>query len=406
VRRAILIGLAVLGAASLTCARALAAPVPVLSVRAAALIEASTGQQLYGSSAQAQLPIASATKLMTALVTIEHARLDRVFTEPQYYPAAVDSQIGLVPGERMTVRDLLIGLLLPSGDDAAEDLAYNVGHGSVAAFVAMMNARARSLGLRHTHYSTPIGLDTPGNYSSALDLVALARYVLRTEPFIRRVVALPRAVLLSGSHRRVVENRNDLVGRVPWINGVKTGHTLDAGYVLVGSGTRNGMTLIGAVLGTSSESARDQNMLALLRWGFSEFHLVKPVVAGTVLARPSIRYRNGVHADVIAAATLIRVLPRSTHVSTQVEAPPELEGPLPWHARVGFVRVLANGRTIATIPLLLAHALPAVNPLTVASDFLTRPFTLLSVVVLVGIAAVLARRQRTRGRVRASASRR
>src|SRR5207302_6492231 len=125
--------------------------------------------------------IASTTKLMTALLTIEHAGLEQVFTEPNYYPAAVDSQIGLRPGERMTVHDLMIALLLPSADDAAENLAYNVGHGSVARFVAMMNARARQLHLTRTHYSTPIGLDTPGNYSSAGDLVRLAAYVLRHE---------------------------------------------------------------------------------------------------------------------------------------------------------------------------------------------------------------------------------
>ncbi len=139
-----------------------AAATPRLNVRAATLVEASTGQQLYGVDPGRELPIASTTKLMTALLTLEHARLGRLFAEPDYYPAAVDSQIGLVPGERMSVHDLLLALLLPSADDAAEDLAYNVGHRSVARFVGMMNARARQLGLRHTHYSTPIGLDTRG----------------------------------------------------------------------------------------------------------------------------------------------------------------------------------------------------------------------------------------------------
>ena len=92
----------------------------------------------------------------------------------------------------MSVHDLLIAMMLPSADDAAEDLAYNVGHGSVARFLAMMNARAGQLGLTHTHYTTPIGLDTPGNYSSAGDLVTLARYLLQGEPFFKAVVALPR----------------------------------------------------------------------------------------------------------------------------------------------------------------------------------------------------------------------
>ncbi len=151
-------------------AAAAATGAPHLGVRAAALIEESSGEQLYGLNPDAELAIASTTKLMTALVTLHHARLREVFTDPNYYPASEDSQIGLVPGERMSVHDLLIALMLPSADDAAEDLAFNVGHGSVARFEAMMNARALELHLAHTHYTTPIGLDTPGNYSSASGL--------------------------------------------------------------------------------------------------------------------------------------------------------------------------------------------------------------------------------------------
>ena len=184
--------------------------------------------------------MASTTKLMTALITLEHVRdLGTVFTQNDYYPSAADSQIGLVPGERMTVRDLLTALMLPSGDDAAEDLAYNVGHGSIARFVAMMNARARQLGLTATHYSTPSGLDTPGNHSSAVDLDRLAAYDLSHSRAFARIVSLRRAVLRSGSHVRVVTNRNTLVGEYPWIDGVKTGHTLAAGYVLVASAHRS-----------------------------------------------------------------------------------------------------------------------------------------------------------------------
>ena len=146
-------------------------------------------------------------------------------------------------------------------DDAAMDLAYNVGGHSVARFVAMMNAEARALHLTHTHYTTPSGLDTPGNYSTPADLVTLADYVLQSSPFIRHTVSLPSATLETGRYVRQVTNTNDLVGRVRWISGVKTGHTYDAGYVLVSSGTRDGMTLIGSVLGTDSEEARDDNAL-------------------------------------------------------------------------------------------------------------------------------------------------
>jgi serine-type D-Ala-D-Ala carboxypeptidase (penicillin-binding protein 5/6) len=394
---------AALAAAALVipaAARAAPAP-PLLPVRTAVLIEQSTGQRLYGVNPDQEVPIASATKLMTALLTLEHVRhLGRVFTAPNYYASAVDSQIGLVPGERMSVHDLLIALMLPSADDAAEDLAFNVGAGSVGHFIGMMNVRARQLGLTHTHYSTPIGLDTPGNYSSASDLATLASYDLTHSPFFARVVALPSAVLHTGSHPRFVVNRNDLVGRVPWINGVKTGHTSGAGYVLVGSGTRDGMTLLSAVLGTPSEAARDSSTLALLSYGFANFQLVTPVRAGAVLARPTVKDRPGVRADVIAASSFARVVDKQASVHVRVKVPTQIAGPLRRHAVIGSALVVIGGQVVARIPLLLAQRLPAVSSLTLAARFITRPTTLVLIVALLGVVIGLAGvwRRRTRGR--------
>jgi D-alanyl-D-alanine carboxypeptidase (penicillin-binding protein 5/6) len=338
-------------------------------------------------------------------MTIERVKnLRTIFTQNDYVAAGADSQIGLQPGERMSAHDLLLAMMLPSADDAAEDLAYNVGGRSVARFVGMMNARARELGLRHTHYSTPIGFDTPGNYSSPCDLVVLARYLLQHHRFFRHLVALPSATLKTGRYVRRVINRNDLVGRVPWINGVKTGHTAGAGYVLVGSGTRNGMTLISSVLGTSSETARDENTLALLGYGFKEFHIVEPVKAGTVVARPSVRDRPGYHVAVIAGATFIRVLPHSARVRIRLELPLQLTGPLARHAVVGHLQVLTDGRVVATVPVLLAHHLAAVSKPTSAARFLTRTSTLLvllgaAIGAFIGLAVTRARLAR-RGQAR------
>jgi len=386
--------------AALAPAPAAALAPPALSVRAAVLVAEGTGQQLYGSDQNEELPIASTTKLMTALVTLEHVRhLDQVFVAPDYYAASEDSQIGLVPGDRMTVHDLMLAIMLPSADDAAEDLAYNVGGGSVGRFVGMMNAEARALGLTHTHYSTPVGLDTPGNYSTASDLVKLATYELEHNRFFAHIVALPSATLDTGPVHYVV-NRNDLVARYPWIVGVKTGHTSGAGYVLVAAGEQHGMTLLSAVLGTSSEAARDANTMALLDWGFANFHLVTPVHAGQVLARPAVTDRPGVHATVIAASTFGKVVQNGLAVTLRVVVPHELKGPLKRHAVVGYVLVRSGGHTLARIPLLLAHRLLAVSSLTLAARFITRPFTLLMVLVLVALAAGLIVRHRSSARMR------
>ncbi len=377
------------------------APAVVTSARAAVLIESGSGQELYGSSADSRRPIASATKLMTALVTLEHVRrLGTIFAQNDYIPGAEDSQIGLVPGERMSVHDLMLALLLPSADDAAEDLAYNVGHGSVARFVGMMNARARELGLHHTHYSTPIGLDTPGNYSSASDLVALARDVLHESPFFKRAVALRGAVVHTGAQVRSLVNRNDLVGKFPWINGVKTGHTLDAGYVLIGSGTRDGMNLISAVLGTPSEEARDASTLALLNYGFDNFRQRTPVRKGAVLAHPAVHGRGDLRVNAAAARTFSHVFPRRARVHLRVSAPDQVTGPLRRGAIVGAVSVVAGRKIVARVPLVLAGAVPPPRPAAAGLGFITRPFTLVSVVVLIAAltAFVVFRRGRIRGK--------
>lgn len=378
---------------------------PALDVRAAEIIEASTGQALYARDGDGELAIASATKIMTALITLQHARLSQVFADPDFYPAAVDSQIGLVPGERMTVHDLLVALLLPSADDAAEDLASGVGHGSVSRFVAMMNAEAARLGLRHTHYSTPIGLDTPGNYSSASDLVALTRYVRSTQPFFRQVVSLPGATIRMGSSQREVTNLNTLVGRVSWVNGVKTGHTLDAGYVLVGSGTRDGMTLISAVLGAPSESARESDTLALLEYGFAEFRLVTPVKAGAVLARVPVNGSSSQTTPLVAASTFSHVVPRRTRIRVRVDAPKQLTGPLRAGAVVGSAVVLAAGHRLTSLPLRLLHAVPA-PPAGMLAGLGPGGVTLLLLGLLLIIGGLLRMRRRERRQARPEPSRR
>jgi serine-type D-Ala-D-Ala carboxypeptidase (penicillin-binding protein 5/6) len=386
-------------ATTTSAARATTPPPPPLGVRAAALIEESSDQPLFGENANAELAIASTTKLMTALITLEHTRLNRVFADPDYPLSSEDSQIGLEPGERMSVHDLLLAMLLPSADDAAIDLAYNVGHGSISRFVGMMNARARQLGLTHTHYATPSGLDTPGNYSSANDLVNLARYDLQHEPFFRFAVRQPHAVLRTGNHVRFVTNLNGLL-RFPWINGVKTGHTLDAGYVLVASGTQGDMTLIDAVLGTSSEAARDSNALALLQWGFANFGLRTPVRAGKVLARPVITGTTpATHVHLIAASTYTHVFPRSASVTLRVHAPAELTGPLPAQSAVGWVSVVENHRVVTRIPLLLVSAVPAVKKSHPVASAVVVSVTLSGLVVAVGAAIGLTMfwREWTRG---------
>lgn len=231
---------------------------------AAIVVEARTGRVLWGANAHRRVLIASTAKLMTALVALEQVPLDETIVAPYYEGDRDESRIWLGADEPMQVADLLRGLLLASGNDAAMALAVGVA-GSEQAFVARMNERAEELGMDETSYGNPIGLDD-GTHSSAADLVTLTR-ALRRHAFFRETVAAPSIQLASGSTSRTVYNTNRLLTRWGAVDGVKTGHTRGAGYVLVGSATKRGVTVISAVLGTKSEDARDTATLALLRYG-------------------------------------------------------------------------------------------------------------------------------------------
>ncbi len=400
-----LLGLALATLATAAMASAAAAaparvpPPPALPAKAAVLTVLGTGQTLYGLNSSEQLSIASTTKLMTALQVLEHASLNTIVAEPNYHFAPDDSQIYLTPGERTSIHDLMIAMLLPSADDAAEDLAYNVGGGSVQRFIGMMNQGARALDLDHTHYSTPIGFDTPGNYSSASDLVKLAGYLLRRYPFFAHVVALPAATLQTGNHPRYVINRNDLVIRFSWIHGVKTGHTSKAGYVLVGEGSKAGITLLSAVLGTPSETARDNSTLALLDWGYANFRMARPITGGSVIARPTANGYSNRHAPVIAARSFHWVVPRNASLHVRIRLASNLDGPLKRHAAVGSATIFDGTKPVGHVRLLIERALAGLSPITALARFITKPISLVVlIVILAAVALTVLRRSRRRVR--------
>jgi D-alanyl-D-alanine carboxypeptidase (penicillin-binding protein 5/6) len=329
---------------------------PEVSARSAVVVDARDGFVLYARKPHSRRPIASTTKLMTALISFQQLPLKRRLAASPYRAGAAESRINLRPGERLAVRDLLLALLLPSANDAAVTLARGTT-GSVPSFVARMNERAERLGLRDTHYENPIGLDDPGNYSSASDLSQLARTLLRNRTFAE-IVNLPSARLRTGARPRIVANRNHLVATVPWIDGVKTGHTQTAGYVLVGSGTRKGVQLVSVVLGAPSEDQRDADTLELLRYGFSRYRVARPVRRGVAVASAKVKFYGDREVALMAHRNVRVALRRGQHVRTRVTAPDELEGPLRKGTRVGSVAVFEEGKRVARLPLFTAGAVP------------------------------------------------
>ncbi len=231
-----------------------ASRVPPVTARAALLADAQTGQVLLSLRADQPLPPASTTKMMTALIVLEHARPDEEVTVSA--DALIgDASMGLMAGERLTVEELLYGLLMVSGNDAAMALAEHVG-GSFEAFVALMNRRAAEMGLLNTRFVNPHGLDAPGQLTSAADLLAIARAALAYDLFAK-IVATPQARVAG----RLLVNRNELLTTYPGADGVKTGTTDAAGQCLVASATREGQRAIAVVLGSQDRYADSRVLL-------------------------------------------------------------------------------------------------------------------------------------------------
>jgi D-alanyl-D-alanine carboxypeptidase (penicillin-binding protein 5/6) len=320
------------------------------------LIDAEGGSRLAANDPDRELAIASTTKLMTAYLALRDLPLRRRLVAPPYHPIPGESLLGLREGERDTVHDLLYGLLLPSGNDAAITLADGVA-GSVPSFVARMNRAAVRLGLRHTHYATPVGLDRPGNYSTAADLAHLARVLMRDRRF-RRIVDSPSKTLLSGAEVRHVVNRNDLLDEEPWIDGVKTGYTPDAGNVLVAAGRLHGIDLISAVLGAPTEYDRDQDSLELLRYGYSLYRRREPIRLGAALARPRERY-SASRVPLVAAHAVRLWARRGQRVAVRVRAPRVIEGPIRRGRPLGHAKVLVAGEARRAVALRTGRFVPA-----------------------------------------------
>ena len=372
-------------------------PPPVPGAQAAIVVDGRNGELMFRKNSGERRPMASTTKLMTALLTLERTRPRAVFTAADYDAAPVESQIGLRPGERMTVHDLFEALLLESANDAAATLAEGVS-GSVDEFVADMNERAAELGLEDTSYANPIGFDDPGQYTTASDLATLTRRLLG-RPRFARVVDMPVAELESGSRPRTIDNRNTLVAAHPFVNGVKTGHTLGAGYVLVGSARgAGGARVVSVVMGEPSEAARDAETLALLRWGIRRFQRVRVVDRRRAMARADIEYRDE-RVALVPARDAVLTLRDGERVRRRVNAPEEVEGPLAAGARVGTVAVFVEGERVRRIPLVTATDVPEAGTLRVLFSVLGVPLTVLLVLAILLGAALVAMRLRVRVRL-------
>jgi serine-type D-Ala-D-Ala carboxypeptidase (penicillin-binding protein 5/6) len=337
--------------AALVLAGSASAGAPAVSARAYYIVNPATGEVLAQKHAWARVPIASITKLMTVLVTLDHAKWNDVVRVQREAAAVGESTINLRAGERITVGDLVKGALIQSANDAADALADYVGHGSSARFIAMMNAKAARLGLTRTHFTRPDGLDARQHFSTALDVTRLAEQAMR-DPRIRAVVRERTASIAGG---RTLHTWNDLLGVFGGLFGVKTGHTGAAGWCEVAAVRRNGATLYTTVLGSPTRSQRNADLASLLRWAVSRYRPVWVVQPGRVYLNASVGYGKD-PVPVVArrgAALAVRV---DRPLVERVVAPASLRLPVTRGQRVGQLLVYSGNRLVARRPLVAGRS--------------------------------------------------
>ncbi len=340
---------------------------PHLDTHAAILFENVTGTVLYAKAPHATRAPASTTKILTAILALELTQLDDIVTVSRKAAGTRGSTARLYTGQKIRMEDLLHGLLLRSGNDAATAVAEHIA-GSEAAFSQIMNARATQLGATRSRFVNPHGLDKPGHFSTAYDLAILARAAL-LYPTFQEIVAKKTYQYENDTW----QNTNRLLWSYEGLEGVKTGTTGQAGYCLVATATQNGMQLISVVLGSSN---RWRDTTRLLDYGFDQFHRVALAQRGEVLARIPIA---GAMSDLVAVIGRdISLIVRDQQVSgitTQLRLDKGLKAPIRRGEALGSFEVYVDGALAKSVTLRAGANVERRTPLRLLWRSLSRLFT-------------------------------
>ena len=324
---------------------------PGVAARAWALADVRSGEYLAGEDASERLPMASTTKIMVALVTLEEADLDEEVTVSENAAAFATpaySNVGLSAGDVLSVRELLKATLISSGDDAAYALAEHLGGGSAKDFVAKMNREAGTLGLEDTHFENPVGFDARGQYSSAQDLAQMARLAMGYPEF-REMVGTPYASVTTLNREIPLTNTNNLLFTYPPATGVKTGTTPGAGPSLVASAAAENESYVSVIL-----DAREDRFAASIRtleYGFAAFDRVNLVIGGRQYTRADVPYRRGETVDLVAEENVDGLVDGNSRVEREARVFEDLPASARAGTKLGEVVVEVDGERVGESPL-------------------------------------------------------
>lgn len=324
------------------------------SARSAILIERETGRVLLSCHPHETLPMASTTKVMTALMVLEYGRLDEVVTVGRNAYGVPGTSIYLSLGEQITLHDLLYGLMLASGNDAAVAIAEHIG-GNVETFCRMMTERAAQLGCTDTVFLTPHGLPKEGHFTTAHDLVLIAREAMSHDLF-RQIVSTKRASIPweGRNYQRILNNKNKLLSTYEGATGIKTGYTKAAGRCLVFGAKRDGLEVIGVVLHCSDwfdEAARLMNL------AFDRYEMFTAFDEGETVRVLPVEEGTQETVCIVCGGRLTAAVSKGTVPVLEFDLPETVMAGQEQGSAVGEARLLYEGQTLAAAPLILGETL-------------------------------------------------
>lgn len=334
-----------------------------LNVKAAILIDADSGRVLYAQNEDARLEPASTTKVMTMLLIMEmvdsgRAKLNEKITTSRYAESMGGSQVYLKEGEVLTLDKMIETIAVVSANDASTAVAEQL-FGSVDEFIAAMNNKAKKLGAKNTHFVNDTGLPAPGHYSSAADMAIFARELIVKHPRILRWTSIERSSIRDGKF--IMHNTNKLLGAYPGVDGLKTGHTKEAGYCLVATAKRSNTRLISVVFGAPSDSVRQQVTKQLLEYGFRNYIRQTIYKKGEAVGEATIEGAAGRFPVQVKESLNVLVQREEADNVKKRLVFSKRTAPLPAGAVVGRAVATIDGKVIGSTPVALSKPAPRAN---------------------------------------------
>jgi len=358
---------------------------PVLNARAAVIYDRKTKEIIWGKNENEKKAMASTTKIMTAIVVLEKGNLSDVVTISKKAANTGGSRLKINTNDKISVLDLLYGLMLRSGNDAAVALAEYVG-GSIEGFAKLMNKKAIEIGLKNTHFVTPHGLDNIEHYTTAYELAVLTDYAMQNEKFSKIVNTKNTTISINGVARNIY-NTNELLGTLNGVNGVKTGFTNNAGRCLVTSCTRKGNQIITVVLGCDTKKYRTSDSIKLIEYAFKnytrvnieekvkiEFEKWKQINGKRIYISKGEKSEVSLELKEITKKEIPVKIGEENNIQVEINAIYEYEAPLEKQSKIGNILIKKDGEIIESVDIVSLERIEKKNTLTYLKELIAAIF--------------------------------